>query len=159
MADRDIEDLRKIMKEKLSVVDLANMGEGLIKECPIEKRKRLAGIAAEMHKHMRAATKNPVEAVQLWMVYSVGVAKMVEDFMKASADLMKRGEPDTEAVINQLREAEVELAKGMKVGEVCGRLDIAEYTLWGANITSVSACVKRGPIRACGGDHQEPVEG
>jgi putative transposase len=33
-----------------------------------------------------------------------------------------------EQVINKLREAEVELAKGMKVPEVCRKLGIAEYT-------------------------------
>jgi transposase-like protein len=35
-----------------------------------------------------------------------------------------------EQVINKLREAEVELAKGMKVAEVCRRLGIAEYTYY-----------------------------
>jgi len=33
-----------------------------------------------------------------------------------------------EQVINRLREAEVELARGMKVAEVCRKLGIAEYT-------------------------------
>ena len=33
-----------------------------------------------------------------------------------------------EQVINRLREAEVELARGMKVSEVCKKLGIAEYT-------------------------------
>ena len=36
-----------------------------------------------------------------------------------------------EQVINRLREAEVELARGMKVPEVCKKLGIAEYTYYG----------------------------
>jgi DNA invertase Pin-like site-specific DNA recombinase len=35
-----------------------------------------------------------------------------------------------EQVINRLREAEVELARGMKVSEVCKKLGIAEYTYY-----------------------------
>jgi putative transposase len=35
-----------------------------------------------------------------------------------------------EQVINKLREAEVELARGMKVPEVCRKLGIAEYTYY-----------------------------
>ena len=35
-----------------------------------------------------------------------------------------------EQIINQLREAEVELGRGMKVPEVCKKLGIAEYTYY-----------------------------
>jgi putative transposase len=35
-----------------------------------------------------------------------------------------------EQVISKLREAEVELARGMKVPEVCRKLGIAEYTYY-----------------------------
>jgi putative transposase len=35
-----------------------------------------------------------------------------------------------EQIINKLREAEVELGRGMKVAEVCKKLGIAEYTYY-----------------------------
>jgi transposase-like protein len=35
-----------------------------------------------------------------------------------------------EQIINKLREAEVELGRGMKVPEVCKKLGIAEYTYY-----------------------------
>jgi transposase-like protein len=35
-----------------------------------------------------------------------------------------------EQIINQLREAEVELGRGIKVPEVCKKLGIAEYTYY-----------------------------
>ena len=56
-----------------------------------------------------------------------------------------------EQIINKLREAEVELGRGMKVPEVCKKLEIAEYTLWGPRISSVSgraATGKPGPANA-----------
>jgi hypothetical protein len=58
-----------------------------------------------------------------------------------------------EQIINQLREAEVELGRGMKVPEVCKKLGIAEYTLWGGKTPSVSVAPIVGcqySIRICG---------
>ncbi len=50
--------------------------------------------------------------------------------MKGMARLMKRKRFTTEQIIRKLREAEVELAKGKSVGEVCKQIAVAEQTYY-----------------------------
>jgi len=53
-----------------------------------------------------------------------------------------------EQIISKLREAEVELARGMKVPEVCKKLGIAEYThyRWSAPVATRSLSWPRDSI-------------
>jgi transposase-like protein len=43
---------------------------------------------------------------------------------------MKKKRHTTEQIISKLREAEVELAKGISVGQVCRKLEISEHTYY-----------------------------
>ena len=43
---------------------------------------------------------------------------------------MKRKRHTAEQIISKLREAEVELAKGISVGQVCRKLEISEHTYY-----------------------------
>ena len=43
---------------------------------------------------------------------------------------MARKQHTTEQIISKLREAEVELAKGLKVPQVCKKLEVAEQTYY-----------------------------
>ena len=51
---------------------------------------------------------------------------------------MARRRHGAEEIINKLREAEVGLARGLAVPEVCRKVGVTEQTLWGPRISSES---------------------